>query len=112
MPLLWGIIVDAGVWLFRSRIGLFIMSALAWLGINYGTVKIVLDPTIALINGYLDNMHGGAAGSVSQAMWQWVGVLHFDRALTMIISAYVTKTSISNLRLRWFKAGTGGGGGG
>lgn len=104
---MWGILVSAGVWLFKSRIGLFISSALLWMGINYGSVKMVLEPTIALLDGFMDQSGAGVGGTFAPIMFNWMGVLNFDRAVTMIVSAYVTKQGVTAARLAWFKTGAG-----
>jgi len=92
MPILVGIIIDAIVWVFESRIGLFILSALVWLGISYGTQTIVIGPAITALQGYVSGMSSGSGmGAVA---FNWIGVLRFDVALTMVISAYSTRVSV------------------
>lgn len=86
-------IVRALVWVFASRIGLFIFQALAWAGLTWGTAKVVIQPTLDLLHGYLTGMSGSS--SLGTAAFQWIGVLKFDVACTMIMSAYVTKLGVS-----------------
>ena len=102
-------VAGALLWVFKSRIGLFIASALVWMGINYGTLTIVLEPTIALLEGHMAAAQAGGSGSsgVGLAMWQWMDVLEFDRAASMIVSAYVTRAGVTAARLAWFKSGAG-----
>lgn len=100
-------IISALVWTFKSRIGLFIASALVWMGINYGTITMVLEPTITLLEGYMAAGTGGGGGNdLAATMFNWMGVLQFDRAATMIISAYLTRQALASARLAWFKRGT------
>lgn len=105
MPALVGALIAALSWLFRSRIGLWVMTALAWLGINFGTIKMVIDPAIDLLKGYAQGLGGG--GQLGATAMQWMGVLNFDRALTMIISAVAAKHAIMQGRLFLFKRGFG-----
>jgi hypothetical protein len=92
MPWLVAIIIQALVWVFRSRIGLFILSALAWLGLTYGTQKVVVQPAIEALQGYLTGM--GSSSGLGAAAFAWVGVLKFDVACTMMISAITTKLGV------------------
>lgn len=85
-------VIGALVWTFKSRIGLFIASALAWAGLTYGTSKIVIQPTLDLIEAKLQGM--GSGGDLGQAISAWMGVLQFDVAVTMIMSAYATKMAV------------------
>lgn len=105
MPALIGALISALSWLFRSRIGLWIMTALAWLGITFGTIKIMIDPAIDLLKGYAQGL--GGAGQLGAVAMQWMGVLNFDRALTMIISAIIAKHALLQGRLFLFKRGFG-----
>lgn len=106
MPALVAAIMSGLAWLFKSQIGLFIMTALAWLGINFGTVKLVVEPAIELLQGYARSM-GGGSGDLGATAVQWLGVLQFDKALTMIISAVAIKHGVMAGRLYLFKRGFG-----
>lgn len=101
----WPRIVSGLAWLFKSRIGLFIVTAFTWLGINLGTIKLVLDPAIAQLRAYAQAGYGG--GDLGATAMAWLGVLNFDKALTMVISAIVAKHAIMQGRLYLFKKGFG-----
>ncbi|WDS36968.1 DUF2523 family protein [Pseudoxanthomonas sp.] len=106
MPVVWGLLVSAFGWLIKSRIGLWIMTAMAWLGINWGTLKIVVEPAMdALTNAA--HSFGSGSGTMGATAVAWAGVLKLDKALTMVISAYATKHSILQGRLFLFKKGFG-----
>lgn len=105
MPAIIAALLQGLRWLFMSRLGLFIVTALAWLGINLSTVNLVLEPTMDLLTGYAQGQGGG--GEYFSVAQQWAGVLHFDDALTMVISAYVTKQLVMKGRLFLFKRGVG-----
>jgi hypothetical protein len=103
MPII-GWIMSALVWVFKNRIGLFIAQALLWAGLTYGTTKMVMGPTISLLEGYMQS--GGGGGDIGAAITNWMGVLKFDIAVTMIISAYVAKQSFNAAKVALHKRGT------
>lgn len=88
--------------LFRSRLGLMFVSAMLWMGINFTTVNIVLGPLVDQLQGFGQGSFGGN----NYGVWitQWMGVLQFDRCLTAISSAYITRVAVSNTRLFLTKA--------
>lgn len=106
MPALVGSLIAGLAWLFKSRIGLWIMTALAWLGINFGTIKLVLEPAIDLLRQYAQGM-GNGSGTLGATAMQWAGVMQFDKALTMVISAIAAKHALMQGRLFLFKRGFG-----
>jgi len=98
-------VISGITYMYRTKLGLFIMSAMIWLGINFATVKIAIEPAIDLLQGYASGgMPGGEFGT---AAVQWMGVLNFDRAITMVISAIVSKHAVMQGRLFLFKRGFG-----
>jgi hypothetical protein len=102
MPLLVGWLIEAIIWVFKNRIGLFILQALVWLGITYGTQKVVITPTMNAIQGYMTSM--SSSSGIGAAAFQWIGVLQFDIACTMLLSAYVTKLGVGAARIVLTKA--------
>lgn len=108
MPAFIAAFFEGFLFFFKTRIGFFVVTLLTWLGVNYGSVHLVLDPIIAAIKGYTTGV--GGAGQYGHIALDWIAYLHFDRALTMIFSAYAAKYSILNARLFLFKRGTSGGG--
>lgn len=88
--------------LFRSRLGLFFVSAMLWMGINFTTVNIVIGPLVDQIAG----LGQGGFGGNQFGIWiaQWAGVLQFDRCMTAISSAYITRVAVSNTRMFLTKA--------
>lgn len=101
----WPAMVSSVMWLAKSRLGLIVSTLFVWLGINFATIKIVLNPAIDLLKGYAQGgMGGGQLGSVAV---NWMGMLQFDRAITMIISAIAAKHAIMQGRLFLFKRGFG-----
>lgn len=101
MPLVLAFIADAILWLVRNRIGVLIVSVISWLGITYGTQTFLIDP---LKNQLLSYFTGAAAsGELGQAVVQWMGVLQFDKCVTMIFSAVVIKQTMKALHMNILK---------
>lgn len=105
MPAIIAALLQGLRWLLMSRLGLFIVTALTWLGINLSTVNLILEPTMELLENFAQGQGGG--GEYFAIAQQWGGVLHFDDALTMVISAYVTKQVVMQGRLFLFRRGVG-----
>lgn len=97
MPILIGWLLTGLRVLFASRMGLWIAGALAWLGVSLGSSKLLIEPAIDQLRAYMTaGMSGGNLGADAIA---WAGVLNFDVAVTMIISAYVTRQGVQAGRL-------------
>lgn len=90
--------------LFMTRIGLWIGTALVWLGISWGTMNMVLEPALDQLRNF--SQGGGSTGQFIDVAKQWAGVLNFDKALTMVIGAFVTKKAVGAARLFLMKRGT------
>lgn len=101
----WPQIIRGVGWLFKSRLGLFISSAMVWLGINFATIKLAIEPAIDQLEQFAQS--GAPGGEMGQAAMQWAGMMNLDRALTMIVSAIVAKHAIMQGRLFLFKKGYG-----
>lgn len=98
------IIIQALMWFFRSQIGRILMLGLAWFGVNYVTLKVVIDPAVEILNGV---MNGASSGpGLAPVMYQWMMVLKFPGALSMVVSAYVTKVGIQSSKPFFQKAVT------
>lgn len=108
MPMIIAALLQGLRYLFMSRLGLFLATALVWLGINLSTINLVLEPTIDLLTGFAQGSNGGG-GEYWGIAQSYAGVLNFDRAITMVVSAYVTKVTIMKARLFLFKSGVGAG---
>lgn len=99
MPVFVVWIIEACTWLITTQLGRILLLGMAWFGVNYVTLRVVLDPVISVLNGSLDGASSGASGSILSFMWAWMLVLKFPGALNMVVSAYVTKVAV--------KGGTG-----
>jgi|GEM_PF-1833046 len=98
-------IVGGLTYMYKTKLGLFIMGAMVWLGINFASIKMVIEPAIDLLSGYANSGMGG--GQYATTAIAWMGVLNFDRAITMIISAIVAVNVLMRGRLFLFKRGAG-----
>jgi len=93
MPVLVGWIISAVVWLFKNRIGFFLLSILAWLGIAFATTTVLVTPIINEIQAYVAGM--SAEGSFGESAMAYLRYLQFDKALTMVFSAYAARAGLS-----------------
>jgi hypothetical protein len=82
-------------WLFRNRIGQWIMAALAWFGISWGTYHFAVQPWLNMLQSHVTGIGGGEWGAVAA---QWVGVLNFDKACTMVGSAVAAKYGLQSAK--------------
>ncbi|EWS76976.1 hypothetical protein AF72_13255 [Xylella taiwanensis] len=93
--------------LLKTKLGYLVMVAFAWLGINWGSYHFVMTPVINQLYIYMDGV-GSSGGDWGASAIDWLGVLNFDRAVSMIISAYVARFAVLSGRLYLFKRGFGG----
>lgn len=100
-------VVTGITYMFKTKLGLFLLMAMTWLGINFASLKIVVEPAIDLLLNYAEAPSGG--GQFTTIAWGWLGVMQFDRALTMIVSAVVTRHAVIQGRLFLFRRGVGAG---
>lgn len=91
-------IVTGVTYMFKTKLGLFIVTAMIWLGINFASLKIVVEPAIDLLLGYA-SQPGTGGGDFAAVAWGWMGVLNFDRAITMVVSAVGTRLATARARL-------------
>lgn len=78
------------------KAGIWVIGALAYIGLYFGTQSFVVDPLI-------DQVRAIAEGSTTGAMAEWVAFLNVDRAITMILSAYVTAGGINATKVALFR---------
>lgn len=103
MQFIIGALVSGIAYLFRNRLGLFVASAIAWLGLSFVTQKVLLQPAMDTLLGYAGDMQGGSG--LAAIAGQWIGMLKFDVALTMLISAYGMRQAIQQGRVFLAKRG-------
>lgn len=88
--------------LLMAKIGAFIVSALLFFGFSWATNEYAIEPLLDALTGYVQQL-GTGGGALAYAM-QWAGVLQFDKAITVIISAYGMAWTIKSARVWLSKA--------
>lgn len=82
--------------LISTRLGTWIVGALVWMGLGLFSTKVVLGPTINQLESFVGQLGSGDMGA---SALQWAGVLKFDVAITMVVSAYVTRHAVTATKL-------------
>lgn len=95
-------IVNALMVVWRSRIGQILLSALAWLGLTWGTQKVLIQPTVDVLYGYVTGMQS-VGGTYAEFMLHGLGMMKADIAVTMCISAVGIRAGVVAARARWMR---------
>lgn len=66
--------------LVASRVGMWVVSALGFLGLSFATQTIAIEPILS----QLQSSMAGVSGDIAQ----WMGVLKLDQYVSIIVSAY------------------------
>lgn len=90
-------------WLFKNRIGQFITAILAFLGISLATYTFAVQPFIDQLESMANAGMGG--GQFSAFALNFLGIMNFDKALTMIISAVAAKHAVGAGKVFFKKVG-------
>lgn len=80
MPAIIAWVVAGLARIVATRIGMWIVSGLVFLGLELGTQKVVLGPVLTQLQSVSSGLAGDAAG--------WLAFFNVDRYLSIIISAY------------------------
>jgi hypothetical protein len=83
--------------MLMAKLGTIVLSCLAFFGMTWGINKWAVAPAIAALEGYVDQL--GAGGGAAATALQWAGVLQFDSAISVLISAYTIKWTIVSARV-------------
>ena len=83
--------------LLMAKIGAFIVSALAFFGFTFVVNQYAIEPALSALTGYVSQL-GAGGGAMGHAM-QWAGVLKFDQAISVIISAYTVAWTIKSAKV-------------
>ncbi len=102
----WGPMLVGLGYMMKTRLGLFIATAFLWLGINFASINLIIEPTIDVLTGAVNNVRTGGTGAAAGALSQYVGLMQFDKAITMVVSAVITKHALLKGRLFLFRRGT------
>lgn len=96
MPVLIAFLVNALRVMLFTQGGRLIVGALSFLGLQFATYSGVVQPALDQVAAM---MQGAPAGDFGAAALAWMGVLNIDKAVSMIVSAVVTKRAISAARM-------------
>lgn len=91
MPFLAALLVNVFRWLLFTYAGKLVLSVLVFFGLSFTTQKLVTAPFTGAIQAMATATPSGEFAALAV---QWMGVLNFDRALTMICAAFVTAQTI------------------
>ncbi|RRU12123.1 DUF2523 family protein [Stenotrophomonas sp. 278] len=83
--------------LIQTRLGQWLLAALAFLGLNFVTQEFAVDP---LLNQIKQAFSGAPADIVA-----WLAFLNLDKYVTLVVSAYATAISAGALKMRLKKKG-------
>lgn len=92
MPAIWAALTAALSVMVKSRIGFWIASALASLGLTLAVQKFAMQPVLSMVQQYW----GGIPADVAA----WMAYMGADRVITIILSAYAAAATMSAVRLR------------
>ena len=76
--------------LLGSRIGQWALQLLAFFGLGFAAQQYAVAPLLAQIQSY-------ASGAGGEAV-MWMAYLNFDKAITMIMSAYAARATLQGAR--------------
>lgn len=102
MPAMVAWIVNGLMIVFRSRIGQLILGALAWLGLTYGTQKLLVQPMIDALYSHVTELNT-TGGDIGAFMLTGLGIMKVDVAFTMCISAITMRAGMVAARVRWLR---------
>ena len=84
---MWGALTAALSRLFASKLGRWVAGALAFFGLTIATQQLVTVPSLA----YFQSLMSDTGSDVTA----WMGFLQFDKAITMLLSAYAARATVS-----------------
>lgn len=77
-----GAIVAALARIAATRLGMWLLSALAFMGLAWTTQTVAIGPIMNQVSAHM----GGVSGDLAQ----WMGVLRLDQYVSIVLSAYTT----------------------
>jgi len=92
MPILVGLaelLVPLLSWCARTLVVSLVVRALVGIGVAFTAYHFVVAPILDSVKSQM----GGWPADLAQ----WVGILNFDKAVTIICSAYVIRFAVSSL---------------
>lgn len=85
-----------------AKIGSIIVAGLMFLGLSFAVSNYAIDPMLAALESYVAQI--GSGGDAAAVAMQWAGVLNFDKAISVLVSAYTTVWTIKSAKVFLMKA--------
>lgn len=82
-PIIAGLVAAIGR-MAATRIGQWVLSALAFLGLAWTTQTVAIEPAISQV--------ASSMGGVSGDLAQWMGVMRLDSYVSIVLSAFTVGT--------------------
>lgn len=89
---MWGALVGALTRMFGTKLGQWILSALAFLGLYWASSEFLVGP-------FLDRIQSSFSGAPA-ALVQTIAYLRIDQYITIVLSAYATAAAGGALKMR------------
>lgn len=84
--------------LLMAKLGAMIASILLFFGLVWGTNKFAIGPAFDFLQNHMASL-SGVGGEYGAVMFAWLGVLRFDQAVTMVLSAYTAAWTIKSAKV-------------
>lgn len=92
--------------MLMAKIGAFVVKLLGFFGLAIVTNKLAIEPLLDQLEGFISQV--GQTGQFAAVAIQWAGLMRFDDALSMVLSAFSTAMMIKQARVMLGIAPTGG----
>lgn len=92
--------------MLMAKIGAFVVKLLSFFGLAIVTNKLAIEPLLDQLQGFISQV--GQSGQFAAVAIQWGGLMRFDDALSMVLSAFSTAMMIKQARVMLGIAPTGG----
>lgn len=92
--------------MLMAKIGAFVLKVLSFFGLAITVNKFAIEPLLDQLEGFISDI--GQTGQFGAVAIQWAGLMRWDDALSMIVSAFTTAIMIKQARVMLGIAPTGG----
>lgn len=97
MPALVAALIHALRIMLMAKAGALVLKILLFFGLAITVNRVAIDPVLNQLEGYVAQL-GSTGGTMAVAV-QWAGLLRFDEALSMLLSAFATAMLIKQSRV-------------
>lgn len=95
MPVLVALLANAFRIMLFSQAGRIIVGILSFFGLQWATHKFAIGPAVAW---FQSQMGSGPVGEFGATALAWMGVLRFDQAISMLLSAWGVRVAIDGAK--------------